>query len=443
MRHRRRAITPTVRAAGRATLGVAAFVFLVAVLNSTFRGAGPDWTVFAIPVGVALVIGGFEVAWVLGNAPRTIVADETGLEVHRRDGRTETLAWTDLASIRRATFSGTVTFRRRDGSTLRLSPLGVPAEDWKELGARAADVLEGGGPPLPVEGEPVAAAPEAPIPETPAALFSVLAGAFGGAVLGAGAWGLLSGFTGFEVGYVAIGVGFLVGGGAARLGGRGAATGAACAVVALFAMLAGKGLGFGIALEREIRKQQDSVGRDTYDLIERNAADWAAGVPPAQVPRYMATHGFSDSEIERDVTKEEIEAFRATSVPFLESWHRLPPRFEAWQESTRANIREVIREQVSFLRGIGESLGPLDILFAFLGASTAFRLGRGQVAGAGSVPGARRARKERTGEEKGRTFPGKGAFPKKTLGPPASGTPGPPRPGAGPPPGSDPPAPRS
>ncbi len=411
MRHRRIVIHPSVGSAGRATTAAAFGILLLTLGWAGIRPGPVAWTDAILPVCVIVGFGVLEAAWVRGMAPRQIAADEKGIEVRARDGRSEILAWEDLASRDRSLAFGALVLRRRNGSILRISPLGIPREGWREIDARVTDVAELRGPP---GSAPADGAAEPPAPPPPPSLATGLAGAGAGGVLGALLWGLIGGVLGVEIGWVAIGVGALVGWGAGLLGGRGDAAGWACAVIALFAILTGKGLGFRIALEKELAKRDAGFDRPLYDQIQANAADWGEGVPERAVRTYMVTHGFTEKAHAAEVGEAEVKTFLADTAPFLKSWNRLPPRFEAWQEEARTGLRQDVYARFDFLSGVLATLGPLDILFAILGAGTALRLGRGQV-----LPTIRRKAKDR-----GRAV----------IAPPRA----PP-----PPPGTDPPAPRS
>ena len=102
--------------------------------------------------------------------------------------------------------------------------------------------------------------------------------------------------------------------------------------------------------------------------------------------------------------EEEVAEFLKVVVPFLERWRVLPPPFEAWQEEARENFREQVRTNLSVPGLVFSNLKPLDALFFLLGATAAFRIGRGRV-----LPDIRRG-------PGGRTTPG--GLPRRTQGAP-------------------------
>ncbi len=143
-----------------------------------------------------------------------------------------------------------------------------------------------------------------------------IAGALLGGVAGALVWGVIARFMEFEIGFVAWGVGIAVGFLSAAFGGKGLHNGALCALLALFAIFAGKIL----------------------------AVKWSA--TPEEFLSFVAKEGkfadLSDAE-RRKVAEQAASEF-------------------TWNDA---------------VVGARESLGAIDLLFGFLGVATAFRLGAG------------------------------------------------------------------
>ncbi len=206
-----------------------------------------------------------------------------------------------------------------------------------------------------------------------------------GALVGAGAWALISVLTNYEIGYVAWAVGGLVGLGARLLGGRGAATGFACAGMALIAIFAGKMIAVQYAAPAEVRAALASeITPEVFDEFQKDAEDFAALTDESQHREFMVSHGYTDESAAADVTTEELEDFRAHRIPLLTEMKSNPLPYDEWKEAQIERATGEILAELSVTQIVIDNLGFIDLLFGFLGIATAFKVGAGTGAGAAS-----------------------------------------------------------
>jgi hypothetical protein len=95
---------------------------------------------------------------------------------------------------------------------------------------------------------------------------------------------------------------------------------------------------------------------------------------------FMVEHEYSDAKAALFVTDAELKDFRNTTLPWLEKQYDTASAESVWQESGIEELQETMLD-VSITSMLIDSLELLDLLFLFLGLSTAFQLGR---AGRGS-----------------------------------------------------------
>jgi hypothetical protein len=204
--------------------------------------------------------------------------------------------------------------------------------------------------------------------------FRAFVGAVFGAALGAALWAGISALTGYEIGYVAWAVGLFVGVGASALGGHGQTTGAACAVLTLAAIFAGKVLAVHCVAPGELRTAvAEALTREAYDHQMNAARDFSRLNTDAQYRQFMVKHGFSEAPSPAAVTTEELAGFKEQAVPVLRRFHTEKLTFRQWQD----HWSQVFTEQLPIVDMVLDNLGPIDLLFAFLGVATAFRIGTG------------------------------------------------------------------
>ncbi len=136
-------------------------------------------------------------------------------------------------------------------------------------------------------------------------------GALIGGAIGAAVWALLAWKLHIEIGYIAWGVGLAVGFLSAMLGGRGIPNGVLCAIVALLAIFAGKMAAVKLVLPEALKQ---------------------------------------------GIAKDETIEDKALASQFAELY------------AEQISLSQLAEAAV-------QNLGPIDLLFAFLGVATAFKIG--------------------------------------------------------------------
>ena len=197
------------------------------------------------------------------------------------------------------------------------------------------------------------------------------------AVVGAVAWGVIAKATGYEVGYVAWGIGGLVGLAAVKVGGRGADLAVLCAGLSLVAILAGKAFAFSWAVSSDLDDAKSDFNQQAYAETQTDASDFAqlpADADDDALRQFMHDHDFSTAAVPGGISTEEIEFFRAGQIPYFREFEHEKPSFETWRDVQYASWRAGVEAEISLVEGVQQSLGMLDLLFAFLGVSTAYGL---------------------------------------------------------------------
>lgn len=203
------------------------------------------------------------------------------------------------------------------------------------------------------------------VPPPPATGSVVFVGAIA-AVLGSVAWALVRHLANVEHGFVAWGIGGLVG---FAMIWRKASTqpqALAAGLLALASIVCGKYSAFRLMLDQSANESVAVVDEDSLVETRKTATAWAAlGVAPtdAQVRDFATAHGF---EVETPA------AFRADTGAFLSWIETAKPDAKAVRERLLADMTE----QASFVEHLKEDFHPLDVLFAFLGVSTAYGMVR-------------------------------------------------------------------
>ena len=87
------------------------------------------------------------------------------------------------------------------------------------------------------------------------------------------------------------------------------------------------------------------------------------------IRRFMVDRGYTYATDPTRVSKAELADFREYVEPELRDMAQNPPDFEEWQASSVESL-----DEFSPWAMMREDFGILDILFAFLGIGTAFRL---------------------------------------------------------------------
>ena len=175
------------------------------------------------------------------------------------------------------------------------------------------------------------------------------------AVVGAFVWKLIAVAFGYELGLVAWGIGGAVGVAAAMAGGRGTGIGIVCALLALMAIFGGKYM---------------TMASYQSDMVELFSGE--GGVEGLQA---VYDEVDDDAKAALFVTDSELSDFREYTQPWLEDHIDAASGESGWDDSELLELEQSVAD-VSTTSLVVESLGPLDLLFLFLGLSTAFQLGR-------------------------------------------------------------------
>ncbi len=196
----------------------------------------------------------------------------------------------------------------------------------------------------------------------PAALVAAIAAA----AAGAGSWAAVSYFMDLELGWLAWGIGGMVGGAAYGLGGRGPASGGIAAALVLASILGGKMLAVDAIIGRAVSEKL-TLGEYREQLSDAEAFP---GIEDRERLRsFIIEHEFSEKG-----TEEEIDSFLVIWAPELEKLRAENPDFETWRAQQIDRRKELVYSQSSRIDFIQESLGLIDLIFAALGVSTAFKL---------------------------------------------------------------------
>lgn len=199
------------------------------------------------------------------------------------------------------------------------------------------------------------------------------------AVVGSGVWGFISWKTGFEIGYIAWGIGLIVGLGSAMAGGRGTAMGVYCGLMALVSIACGKFLAVELSVGTDLRNYaEEQFNQEMYQGIVADAEAFAQLQDESAYPQSIyerAYHNQAEIDQAEDVTQQDIEEFKTFSVPMLQAINNGSLTFEEWKESTTESFVTNVRETVPRVDLLKDNLSPFDLLWAFLGVSTAFKVG--------------------------------------------------------------------
>ena len=149
-----------------------------------------------------------------------------------------------------------------------------------------------------------------------------------------------------------------------------------CAVFALLAIAGGKYLAvemaMAAAMQGEMRQEmQNHFNRAMYDEMVAEAGELDQLSDDATYAKFMVDHQYSESE----PTSEEIEWFKKSQEPELRQMSKGDLTFEQWQSRRVDAVVEMIRDNTSTLDVLKDSLSPFDLLWIFLGVTTAYRIG--------------------------------------------------------------------
>lgn len=199
------------------------------------------------------------------------------------------------------------------------------------------------------------------------------------AVLGALTWAFISWKTGYEIGYVAWGIGLLVGLASATVGGRGTAMGVWCGALALASIFCGKALANELSTGTQLREfAEEHYDRQHYDALVLDAESLDTLTDDESYRQFVFDREYVDREVVttvEEVTQEDIDWFKEYNLPELQQIHDGSLPFETWQHDAVENFVARVQGTISKIESLKESLSFFDLLWAFLGVSTAFKIG--------------------------------------------------------------------
>ncbi len=188
-------------------------------------------------------------------------------------------------------------------------------------------------------------------------------------------WGAITYYTGYEIGYIAWLVGLIIGGAAVAVGGKGSACGVLCAALAVGSIFLGKVMAVQFSLRGQIlQRLETGLTQDTYEEAARDAADFAELKSDGDFPAFMISHGFTESTTAQGIPAAELQAFKSDEAPRLREFHKAQPDYPTWRQQTLDHAADVIENRMPTARLVVQDLGPVDLLFGFLGIATAYRL---------------------------------------------------------------------
>ena len=212
---------------------------------------------------------------------------------------------------------------------------------------------------------------------TPRAIMAAGAAALAGALV----WMGIAVVFDYEIGLVAWAIGGLVGFASAVTGARGSAAGAMCAAMALAAIIGGKFLAFQTfqaSLADMMQGEEMWAGDEMQAWFEEVQVDaelyMGLDGSESALRQFMLERNYTEGYSVEEITDEEIEAFLDYDAGDLEWIAASAPSFEEWREHIQANFSDLSTD-ISTMDLVVESLGLIDIVFLFLGLSTAYRLG--------------------------------------------------------------------
>lgn len=200
------------------------------------------------------------------------------------------------------------------------------------------------------------------------------------AAIGALAWGAVTYFSGYEVGYVAWGLGALVGAAMVKLGGKDVACAAAAAVLTVVGIAGGKLIATHFVVQKELSAScEETFTRELHAELQRDAADFAqlaANPSDNELREFMIEHGYTPAESPAQIQPREVQEFLATTAVDLRSMRSSPSSYEDWYAAQVAESRRAFEAEFSIVQANLDELSGFDLLWVFLGVSTAFGIVR-------------------------------------------------------------------
>ncbi len=197
------------------------------------------------------------------------------------------------------------------------------------------------------------------------------------AVLGSIAWAAVIYFTEYEIGYLAWAIGGAVGFGSVKFGGRGIAMGVVAAALTVVSIFGGKFVSGYVLVSEYITEEIDSQMNRDFFQEEKTVAWNFAELPDRSdetLSAFMVSHSFTEASSQAEVSAEQIQAFKANNVPWLEMMVSEKPSFGLWKpravERAKEAMDSILPEVV--IDSVIEESHVIDLIFLGLGVATAF-----------------------------------------------------------------------
>ncbi|MBX2823219.1 MAG: hypothetical protein KTR33_00730 [Gammaproteobacteria bacterium] len=197
------------------------------------------------------------------------------------------------------------------------------------------------------------------------------------AVICAYLWKLIAMHFGVEMGIVAWAIGAAIGAAATCFDGRGVKMGVCCALLVAMSIFGGKFLYTSAFMNEAFAVFEDTVGEDWAEVVnteiasEREAYSRVGG-DERSIKQFMIDHEYTEATTVADVSADEYMVFRDEIEPWLTT---NTDGDLAAADSDVPDLAAAMQE-ISTWSVVMDSLGFLDLLFLFLGMTTAFRLGQ-------------------------------------------------------------------
>lgn len=205
---------------------------------------------------------------------------------------------------------------------------------------------------------------------------AALGAGVGTAVVAAAVWAFVYFQFSYEHGLVAWGVGGAIGFAMVLAGGRGLPMAVTAAVLSLASIFGGKLVGLHFSVRRELTMYvEETFTREVYDERVVDARDYAAlgtDASDEDLTAYLLEHGFSSLEDDISVS-DLLPQFHEGYGLGLLAFQADAPEFETWREESAALYSDEFSIAI-ITEGVIDELGRIDLLFAFFGLATAFKL---------------------------------------------------------------------
>lgn len=195
------------------------------------------------------------------------------------------------------------------------------------------------------------------------------------ALVGALLWKGIAMSFGYEFGIIAWGIGGAIGFAMAATGGRGQTAAYICGILALLAIMGGKYMVISDLQSQvgDILSESSEAFHQVYENELKAAQAYTEVDGEQELRQFMVDYGYSDAFDAKGVSQDEITAFQEEFEPRLTGYATAQPDYEEWYQNT---IEDGLKE-LTPMGLMKDSFGLIDILFLFLGISTAARLGYG------------------------------------------------------------------